>query len=369
MSRSKIWAWTINARDSHPHETPTAPVLEIGVANVIYYKYQMEMGETGRKHIQGCIRFLTLKSMDQVKGVLGCPWAHVEVARNWKALVDYCGKEETRIGGTKEEGDSGQQGKRTDIAAVATGLKAGMTCQQIAQQYPETYMRYPKGITMLHAAMHEPLFRPNLKVFCLYGTTGIGKTYFVHKHFPKHYVVADMKSPWMDGYNQENVVLFDDYGPNMMPIDHLKRYLDIYRCSAPIKGGFVPWNPRIIFMTTNHRLGHWYNGGLVGDYDIAALQRRLTWIELTENRVSNEILIVNVMRQAGVPVPNSDHIQDASAAADAAATREDVDGGAMPDAPTQTSPQGIHDLSQHAIDLVRTDYVEPTIEDMILLRD
>lgn len=365
MSRSKIWAWTINARDTHPLETPTAPVLQINLNNVLFYKYQMERGESGRLHIQGCVRFSTMKSLEQVKSVLGCPWAHVEIARNWKALVEYCGKEETRVGGTTEAGNPGEQGKRTDLAAVATGIKAGMTPKMIAEQYPETFVKFHRGIACLAATLHEPAYRPHLKVFCLYGPAGVGKTYFVHKHYPDHYVVADMKSPWMDGYSNHKTVLFDDYGPNMMPIDLLKRFLDKYKCSAPFKGGFAPWNPDIIFITTNHRLGSWYNGGLVGDHDIAALERRMTWIELSHDRIDNEVRIVRSMRRAGIAVPNSDDVQDTPAAAGAAVAALPH----MADMPAETIPEVGDDLSQCAIDLTRTDFVEPNIDQLMAMHE
>lgn len=364
--RSRLWAWTINSRDSHPHEIPTAPELTIGVNGVLYYKYQMEAGATGRKHIQGCIRFQTVKSMEQVKSVLGCPWVHLEKSRNWKALVDYCGKEETRIGATVEEGNSGEQGKRTDLMAVASGLRSGMTCKQIAEQYPETYMRYPKGVHMLAAALHEPRRRDNLQVFCLHGETGVGKSHFIHKYFPDCYVLAENKNPWMDGYNQEKVVVFEEYGPNQMSINSLKRYLDIYKCNAPVKGGFVPWNPELIFITTNSEMARWYDPASVGEHDFAALQRRMTWITLGRSRSDNEKLLVITLRSRGIDIQGADHI--VNAAPTAVAANADA-GDAVVDMAPQAIPETVGCLSQHSGELLRTDFVDPTLDDMVGWRD
>lgn len=369
MSRSKIWAWTINARADHPGEVPTAPVLRLNTDGVLFYKYQMESGDSGTKHIQGCIRFCTMKSLVQVKKILNCPWAHCEIARNWKALVDYCGKEDTRIGATVEEGSPGEQGKRTDLTAVASGIKSGLTPQQIAAEYPETYIKYPKGIQALAAALHEPRYRDNLKVFCLYGPTGVGKTFFVHKFYPSHYAVFDMKTPWFDGYSNHKTVLFDDYGPKMMQVDYLKRFLDKYKCTAPVKGASVAWNPELIFITTNHALGNWFEGSTVGDHDFAAIRRRMTWIELTADRIVNEKLIIDTLYTSGVTVPGVDYTVHTVGAAHATAAGAVGDATPMPDVATQPLPDDADCIGYGSLDLLRTDYVEPSVDQMILLRD
>lgn len=61
------------------------------------YLYQEETGQTGNKHLQGCIHFKSARSWNSVQKAL--PGAHVERARNWLASVKYCSKEETRTGG------------------------------------------------------------------------------------------------------------------------------------------------------------------------------------------------------------------------------------------------------------------------------
>lgn len=305
MQRSRIFAWTINAREAYPTEVPTAPQLRVGVGGVAFYRYQMERGENGRLHLQGCIRFHTTKSMEQVKAVLGCPWAHIEVAHHWNDLVAYCGKEHTRVGATVEEGSPGEQGKRTDLHAVATALRGGCAVAEIAAQYPETYIKFHKGVEALHHMQHPPKHRPHLKVFLLYGQTGVGKTFFVNKYYPDHYDVADQSRPWFCGYNQEKVVLFDEYGPHMMPIDFLKKVLDVYKCKVPVKGGHVAWNPDIIFITSNHRIHEWWDPGRIGAHDLDAIARRITVIDLGPDRVANEAKIINVMHTYGIQVPGA----------------------------------------------------------------
>jgi len=54
--------------------------------------------ETGRIHRQGYFRTHRQVRFSQIKAVL--PGIHVEVARNWAALLEYCKKTETAIGNT-----------------------------------------------------------------------------------------------------------------------------------------------------------------------------------------------------------------------------------------------------------------------------
>lgn len=301
--RARCYAFTINAVGDN--DLPEKPKLEIGVNNCIYFKYQLERGEHGRKHYQGCVRFDNPKTLNAVKTALGVPHAHIEKAIDWKKLVEYCGKEDTRIEPPVEAGNDGEQGKRSDIHQVAQMVTDGVPLPEIARTLPGHFIKYHKGIIALDAEIHREKFRPNLKVYCLFGCAGVGKTFFVHKYFPEHYAVADMKHPWFDGYRQEKVVLFDDYGPGLMSIENLKRFLDVYKCKAPYKGGFVAFNPDLIFLTTNHPLHAWYTGPGIGPLDLDALRRRITVIDLEGPaydgfRERNEALIRSRLEADGV---------------------------------------------------------------------
>ena len=57
--------------------------------------------ETGRIHRQGYFRTHRQVRFSQIKAVL--PGIHVEVARNWAALLEYCKKTETAIGNAVHE--------------------------------------------------------------------------------------------------------------------------------------------------------------------------------------------------------------------------------------------------------------------------
>lgn len=94
-----------------------------------------------------------------------------------------------------------------------------------------------------------------------------------HELFANLYTVFDIKTPWFDGYDNEDVALFDECGKGMMNINYLKRLLDIYPMSVPVKGGSVAWNPTTIILTSNIPLHLWYDN--YNHEDFEALTRRI----------------------------------------------------------------------------------------------
>lgn len=65
------------------------------VALVKMLAYQEEVcPTTGRKHRQGCLQTQMPVRFSRVKSLL--PGVHIEVARDWYKLVNYCKKQETR---------------------------------------------------------------------------------------------------------------------------------------------------------------------------------------------------------------------------------------------------------------------------------
>lgn len=84
--RATCWSITIN----NPEATEYNVVLPIGWK----LEGQLEQGEQGTIHYQGCLRTPQVR-FSQVKKQF--PRAHIEVARNQKALQQYVRKEETRV--------------------------------------------------------------------------------------------------------------------------------------------------------------------------------------------------------------------------------------------------------------------------------
>jgi len=82
------WAFTA-------YENQYAIIDDLDKSVVAEVGYQDEVcPETGRKHRQGFIRTHRQVRFSQMRRLM--PGVHIEVARNWDALLAYCRKKETR---------------------------------------------------------------------------------------------------------------------------------------------------------------------------------------------------------------------------------------------------------------------------------
>lgn len=112
------------------------------------------------------------------------------------------------------------------------------------------------------------------EVLVFWGRTGAGKTRLVHELATDLYIHPG--GAWFDGYDGQADVLFDDFGGSDFRLPYLLKLLDRYQMTVPIKGGFVQWAPRRIFITSNIDPNNWYSGAFIEHQ--AALRRRITGI-------------------------------------------------------------------------------------------
>nr|QTE03382.1 MAG: replication-associated protein [Grus japonensis CRESS-DNA-virus sp.] len=63
------------------------------------FYYQLEEGESGYMHYQGCFSLKEKERLAPLKNALGWQGIHLEPARSWWASRGYCRKNETRKGG------------------------------------------------------------------------------------------------------------------------------------------------------------------------------------------------------------------------------------------------------------------------------
>jgi hypothetical protein len=78
---------------------------------------------------------------------------------------------------------------------------------------------------------------------------------------------------WFDGYSGQLTVIFDDFDGKQVEFRFLLRLLDKYPMQVPVKGGFVNWVPRFVFITSNAYPDEWYPEVPVRDME--ALKRRI----------------------------------------------------------------------------------------------
>lgn len=107
-----------------------------------------------------------------------------------------------------------------------------------------------------------------------HGLTGTGKSRCVYDMFGKDlWTFVDDKGQWFDGYSGQTSALLDDFDGKSIPLTFFLKILDRYPLRVPVKGNFVNWRPKRIFITSNVPPSAWYPDSIPAHRD--ALSRRL----------------------------------------------------------------------------------------------
>jgi len=88
VCKSRNWQFTLNNYTQKDIGTLTQGNFQ--------YIFQEEKGQSGTPHLQGMLSSNNAVSFNTIKKLI--PTAHIEVARNKLALINYCQKGETRCG-------------------------------------------------------------------------------------------------------------------------------------------------------------------------------------------------------------------------------------------------------------------------------
>ncbi len=239
-----------------------------------YLIYQSELGEDGTEHLQGYMEFEGQKRFQYLKTRI--PRAHIEARRGTQQqAIDYCRKEETRLDGPFEYGEKKMQGKRNEWHEAIEAVKDGASERELAMEFTATYIRYHKGLNRVRMFVEAERDKP-VDVLWLWGPTGCGKTRYVYDNYEAVYNKPE--GPWFDGYDGDEVALFDDFEAVDIGITQLLKLLDRYPMKVPVKGGFVNWNPKTIVITSNYEPKVWYQRRYRGGKHWAALNRRISGV-------------------------------------------------------------------------------------------
>ena len=173
----------------------------------------------------------------------------------------YESKSETNLKDTFEEfGEMPQeaQGKRTDLHVLYDMIKDGSSDYEILEHNP-AYMNRLDAINRVRETIRYEEFRNvrrlEMHVEYWYGAPGTGKTRGVLDRYGDSnvYVVSDYSHPW-DDYRGEDVVLFDDINTNLVSINDLLRWLDVYPLRLPCRYNNKTACYTKVFITSNTAL-------------------------------------------------------------------------------------------------------------------
>lgn len=244
--QSTNWIFTLN--------NPTSDDLPRAWPDVRYCIYQVEVGDSGTRHLQGYVIINKKKTLGGMKRLDRN--AHWEMRKGTHEQAKaYCSKETTRLAGPYEIGRDLEQGRRMDLEGCARAIAEGATPQAVAEQSPAVYTRYSRGLTALALILAKPR-KFKTKVTVIYGETGTGKSKWALENYPDAYWKPSC-SKWWDGYSdQETVVMDEFYG--WLPYCEMLRLLDRYPTMVETKGGHANFVPKNIIILSNKAPEDWY---------------------------------------------------------------------------------------------------------------
>lgn len=290
MTQAKNYCFTYN-------NPPCLLQLE-HISQLQYGVYGEEVAPTtGTRHLQGYLQFIRRVRMTKVCKII--PTAHFEVARGTPAQnIVYCKK-----GGIYHEFGvpSTAEGTSSELDDAIDAIEGGASATRIATEYPKLYMHRSRGVSDMIRAVYKPALRMPMTVIVLFGASGTGKTRYAYDTYgPDKVYKLDTNmngSLWFDGYNDQPVLLIDDF-QGWIPFRTLLNILDIYPYLCQVKGSscYAKWTTVII--TSEIEPVHWF-GHMVGDYQ--QLARRITEIRHLNNPS------VDILPRNGLSPQNQDN--------------------------------------------------------------
>lgn len=216
----------------------------------LYWCLCDEIGEQGTPHTHVYALFRNPVEFDTIhRRFYG---AHIEPVRGSnQENRDYIRKEgrylndpkhETNLPDTFEE--SGElppetTRRETQSAEVLEMIRSGASNEEILSAFP-TQMTHLKSIDSTRQTLLEAEYRNrfrSLKVYYLFGKTGVGKTRFVMEKYgyDKVYRVTNYAHPF-DSYQGQPVILFEEFRSDL-PLKDMLKYLDGYPLMLPCRYG------------------------------------------------------------------------------------------------------------------------------------
>lgn len=275
-SKHRNWIITINNYDRETYET-LKDWCESGT-QVSYAVLAKEVGEECKTpHIQGYLELKGARTLSWFKKQPGLKNCHAESRKGTSDdAIAYCKKD----GDWWETGEPKRPtGVRSDLIQIQKDLDEGKSLKYVSKTYFRAWCQYGRRFRA-YAALQRDVKR-NWVTYTnvIWGKTGTGKTRFVYFMHPDDDIWVYPGRGWFDNYENQRVVLFDDFRGDM-DIDLLLRVLDRYPMDVPTKGGHVNWCPKRIYITSNIVPAMWYES--IDSETRAALSRRFQRIDYVD---------------------------------------------------------------------------------------
>ena len=231
--------------------------------SVKYFIFQRERGEEcGTEHIQLYIEFQYARHFKTVKTALQYPM-HIEQRKGTKKQARaYCSKEETRVGKVYEFGEFIEERQRTDLHNIISAIKAGMTLNDLRDDYEAQFFLFQKKFETERAIFLDRKFGDafrDVEVSYIYGSTGAGKTRSLAERYGYRNIfrVTEYDQRAFDNYDGQDIIVFEEFRSSFK-IAQMLNYLDGHPCRLPRRFMDTTACYTKVFITTNIPLSKQY---------------------------------------------------------------------------------------------------------------
>lgn len=262
MEVSKSWAFTLN--NYTEGDIQLFKDLECN-----FMVFGREVGESGTPHLQGAVVFRTAKRLSGLKKIHSkCHWSP---GIDEEACVNYCMKDQDYF-----LKDNRQQGKRSDLESFISAVK-NQGKKKAVLEYPEVYVKFHGGLDKLSTIYYDKPrdFVPT--VIWIYGPTGVGKTKYIYdRHNAEDIWTSLEDGRFWEGYENQEVVLLDDFRADFCKFHVLLKILDRYPYRVQVKGSSRQLNSKYMYITSPYSPYEVYSSK--SQEDVKQLIRRISKI-------------------------------------------------------------------------------------------
>lgn len=203
------------------------------------------------EHWQGFVCLKDKKSLKQVKLLIG-EKPHLESIRGTLAQnVKYCKKD----GSYEEFGVLPTQGARTDLNVLKERIFEGEKVNTLVEENPMWNHTFGRTMDRLEDIAMKKRWRTEpTKGYWYVGKTGTGKSHAAFNHVEYHpdrvYVVPN-DGDWWDGYEQQDVVIMNDFR-GKVSYNELLQMVDKWPYHVRRRGRMpIPFISKVIIITSS----------------------------------------------------------------------------------------------------------------------
>lgn len=211
------------------------------------------------------MRFTALKKL--------LPNSHLEKRFGTREqAAQYCKKEKI----LHEIGTLSQDTSKKKSERFLEMLQEGKTNMEIIDEEPTAFFHISKlNQWRMEFRKKEAKKWRDIKVYVLWGDTGVGKTREAVANCPDAFFIhaAQLAHGWWDGYEGEKEIIIDEFY-DQISIDQMLRYLDGYACRLNMKGSHTWAMWETVVITSNFEPNTWYFNA--PEKSREALKRRIT---------------------------------------------------------------------------------------------